>query len=40
MTISVSALSLLVSVATLITAAAPVLLVVFWLTDWIRGRLW
>jgi hypothetical protein len=40
MTISVSSLALLVSVATLVTALAPIILMMLWLNDWIRGRIW
>lgn len=40
MTISVTALALLVSTATLITVLAPLVLMVLWINDWIRGRLW
>jgi len=40
MTISVSALTILVSLATLIAAIAPVVLMIFWIRDLIRGHLW
>lgn len=40
MTISVSALSLLVSAATLVTALAPFVLLAFWIGDLLKGRLW
>ena len=40
MIISVSALALLVSVATLVTALAPIVLLVFWIGDLLKGRLW
>ena len=40
MTIPVNALALLVSAATLITALSPLILIMLWLSDWIRGRLW
>lgn len=40
MTISVTALAWLVGTATLITLLAPVLLMIFWIRDWSKGRLW
>jgi len=40
MTISVSALTLLVGAATLATMLAPLVLVILWVRDWIRRRLW
>ncbi len=40
MTISVTALTWLVGTATLITLLAPVVLVIFWLRDWLKGQLW
>ena len=40
MTISVTALSFLVSVATLVTALAPFVLLAFWIGDLRKGRLW
>ena len=40
MTLSVTALAWLVGIATLITALAPVVLLVFWLNDLFRERLW
>lgn len=40
MTISVTALGWLVGVATVITALAPVVLLLFWISDWCKGRLW
>lgn len=40
MTISVTALAWLVGLATLITAAAPVALLLIWLNDLLRRRLW
>lgn len=40
MTISVTALAILVSSATLVTALAPLVLVALWISDWLRGRLW
>jgi len=40
MTISVTALALLVGSATVITAIAPILLIIFWIRDWLKKRLW
>ena len=40
MTISVTALAWLVGTATLITLLAPVFLMIFWIRDWSKGRLW
>lgn len=40
MTISVTALAWLVSTAALITVLAPLVLVVFWISDFVKGRLW
>lgn len=40
MTISVTAISWLIGAATLITALAPVVLIVFWIRDWVKGHLW
>jgi hypothetical protein len=40
MIISATALGWLVSTATLITALAPVVLMLFWIRDWIKGQLW
>jgi hypothetical protein len=40
MTISVTALSVLVSIATVITMLAPLVLVVLWIRDWLKGNLW
>jgi hypothetical protein len=40
MTISVTALSWLVGTATLITVLAPIVLMIFWMRDWLKGRLW
>jgi hypothetical protein len=40
MTISVDALGWLVGSATLITLLAPVVLIVFWIRDLVKGRLW
>ena len=40
MTISTTALAWLVSVATLVTVAAPLVLIIFWIRDLLKGRLW
>jgi hypothetical protein len=40
MTISAATLSLLVGTAMLITALAPVVLMIFWIRDWLKGQLW
>ena len=40
MTISVTALGVLVSTATLITVLAPIVLMIFWIKDWLKGQLW
>ena len=40
MTISVTALAWLVGTATVVTLLAPVLLMIFWIRDWSKGRLW
>ncbi len=40
MTISVTALTWLVGTATLVTAFVPVILIIFWITDLIKGRIW
>jgi len=40
MTISVTALTWLVGTATMITVLAPAVLIVFWIRDWLKGRLW
>jgi len=40
MTLSVTALAWLVSGALLITALAPLLLLVLWFRDWKEGQLW
>jgi hypothetical protein len=40
MTISVTALAVLVGTATLVTTLVPVVLVIFWIRDWLRGELW
>ena len=40
MTISVTALAILVSTATVVTLLAPLVLIVLWIRDWLRGRLW
>ena len=40
MTISTTALAWLVGTATVITMAAPLALLVFWIRDLLKGRLW
>lgn len=40
MTISVTALTWLVGTATLITVLAPIVLMIFWILDLLKGRLW
>lgn len=40
MTLSVSALSILVSLALAITVASPIVLIVLFIIDWRRKRLW
>jgi len=40
MTISVTALAWLVGSAVAVTALAPVVLLLFWLSDLVRGRIW
>ena len=40
MTISANALAWLVSIATLVTAVAPFVLIIFWIRDLVKGRLW
>ncbi len=40
MTISVTALAWLVGAATLITISAAVVLMIFWIRDLLKGRLW
>ena len=40
MIISATALSWLVGTATAVTVLAPVVLMIFWISDWIKGRLW
>ena len=40
MTISATALAWLVGTATLITVLAPVVLVIFWIRDYMKGQLW
>lgn len=40
MIISVEALSWLISIATLVSAITPVVLIVLWLKDWVKGKLW
>ena len=40
MIISTTALSWLVGAATLVTMVAPVVLIIFWIRDLLKGRLW
>jgi len=40
MTASISFLSILVGIALVMTIIAPLALLVLWLRDWKRGRLW
>jgi hypothetical protein len=40
MTISVTALTWLVVTTTAITAIAPLVLIIFWINDWLKKRLW
>lgn len=40
MIISTTALGWLVSMATLVTVAAPIVLMIFWIRDLLKGRLW
>lgn len=40
MTISVTSLALLVGIATLVTALAPLVMLFLWVRDWKRGQLW
>ena len=40
MIISVTALAWLVSAATLATMAAPIVLIIFWIRDLLKGQLW
>jgi hypothetical protein len=40
MIISTSTLAWLVGTATLITVLAPIVLMAFWITDLVKGRLW
>ena len=40
MTISTTALAWLVGTATLITMVAPLVLLIFWIKDLLKGRLW
>lgn len=40
MTLSATALAVLVGAATLVTTVVPIVLVIFWIRDWIRGELW
>ncbi|MFN2308313.1 MAG: hypothetical protein ABR553_01050 [Gammaproteobacteria bacterium] len=40
MTVSVSFLATMVTIALAITCTAPVILLLLWLRDWRAGRLW
>ena len=40
MTISATALAWLVGTATLVTALAPLVLMIFWIRDFVKGQLW
>lgn len=40
MMISVSTLTWLVGTATAITAIAPIILIIFWIRDWLKRQLW
>lgn len=40
MIISVEALGWLIGIATLLTMIAPAVLLILWLKDWFKGRLW
>ncbi|AEG01591.1 hypothetical protein [Methylomonas methanica] len=40
MIISATALAWLVGTATLATLAAPVILIIFWIRDLLKGQLW
>ena len=40
MTLSIDALAWLVGAATAVTAAAPLILLMLWIRDWLKGRLW
>ena len=40
MTISVTALTWLVGAATLVTVLAPIVLMIFWIRDILKDRLW
>lgn len=40
MSLPMTALAALVNLAILVTAVAPVLLLVLWIRDWKRGELW
>lgn len=40
MTVSVGFLTIMVSVALGVTVVAPIVLMLLWLRDWRKGRLW
>jgi hypothetical protein len=40
MIVSATVLAWLVGTATLITAIAPIILIIFWIIDLVKGRLW
>lgn len=40
MTVSVGFLEVMVGIALAVTLLAPALLVILWLRDWRKGRLW
>ncbi len=40
MIISATALAWLVSISTLFTVLTPIVLVIFWIRDWLKGKLW
>ena len=40
MTISATALAWLVGTATLVTVLAPLVLMIFWIRDFVKGQLW
>jgi len=40
MIIAATALGWLIGTATLITALVPLVLIFFWIRDWLKGQLW
>lgn len=40
MTVSVSFLSVMVSIALAVTVVAPIALLILWINDWKKGQLW